>query len=159
MGYTVIQCLFLRKNAIPFLKEQKKKKPSLLAAERMQAKSSQWKTTSLYIFFSWNYSCVISFCLVNVAYKNSTWSRGPLLMSVCHNNQLCVYICRHLSVLLTVWFFVLFCLFVCSRFDMFKGSFTSRTKIWFTCCFHLWCTIWSISCIFMHHVPSSNHFC
>lgn len=24
MGYTVIQCLFLRKNAIPFLKEQKK---------------------------------------------------------------------------------------------------------------------------------------
>lgn len=37
MGYTVIQCLFLRKNAIPFLKEQKNNKKSLHYSQQRDA--------------------------------------------------------------------------------------------------------------------------
>lgn len=73
MGYTVIQCLFLRKNAIPFLKEQKNNKKAFTTRSREDAgeKLSVKNYKPIY-FFSWTYSCVISFCLVNVAYKNST---------------------------------------------------------------------------------------
>lgn len=61
MVYTVIQCLFLRKNAIPFLKEQKKqqqKKPSLLAAERCRRKALSEKLQA-YIFLSLGLTVVL----------------------------------------------------------------------------------------------------
>lgn len=60
MGYTVIQCLFLRKNAIPFLKEQKNNKKSL---HYLQQRGCRRKALSeklqAYIFFSLGLTVVL----------------------------------------------------------------------------------------------------
>lgn len=58
MGYTVIQCLFLRKNAIPFLKEQKQKSLHYSQQRGCRRKALSEKLQA-YIFFSLGLTVVL----------------------------------------------------------------------------------------------------
>lgn len=137
-------------NSFYFLFLGSNKQPSVLLWRQEHMTGSKWWTTSLFFGLT---NVLFYVCLANNAREHIMWRYGPLLMFVCHNNM-------------SVLMFVVVCLlfywlsyFFCPWFDIFEEVLPSELQIWFTFSFHLWCTMWSISYIFMHYVPLSDNFC
>lgn len=150
MGYTVIQGLFPRKNAIPFFLKKQQKAFSTPIMREEHITGSKWWTMSL---FNGLTNVLFHVCLTNIAFEDLTWSYGPLvfIMFVCHYNM---FVLMFVVVpLLFYWLIILF-LFLFWHIWVLPA----QLQIWFTFSFHLRCTMWSISCIFMHYVPLSWQF-
>lgn len=99
MVYTVIQGLFLRKNAIPFFIFMKQQTAFSTPVKKEHITGSNWWTVSLFL----DWLCYFMFVLQTMS-EDPTWRYGSLLMFVCHNNMF-VLMFVVISVLPTVSFF------------------------------------------------------